>query len=121
MQITITEKAQEMLERNEVGKDKFLRVTITQGGCAGLTYGAEFGQELQENESVIFQQDDIRLVSDNDSSKHLNGLVIDFSEDLISGGLRFTNPNSGSTCGCGSSFSLSAFPIKDDGNCCGVS
>lgn len=119
MQITIMDKAREMLVRNNVGKDKFLRVTITKGGCAGLTYGAEFGTELRADESVIFQQEDIRIVSNAASMRYLDGLVIDFSDDLISGGLRFTNPHSGSTCGCGASFSLSSFPIKEGGGCCG--
>jgi Fe-S cluster assembly iron-binding protein IscA len=42
--------------------------------------------------------------------KFLDGLVIDFSDELINGGLQFTNSNTKTTCGCGQSFSLSGFP-----------
>lgn len=120
MQITITEKAKAMLSKNSVDAEKFLRVVITKGGCAGLTYGAEIDTAMKAGESVVFEQDGIRIVSDVDSTRYLEGLNIDYSDDLIAGGLKFTNPNSKNTCGCGSSFSLAGFPVKEGGNCGGL-
>ena len=38
----------------------------------------------------------------------LAGIHIDYSEDLMGGGFRFSNPNAAQTCGCGSSFSTNA-------------
>ena len=46
----------------------------------------------------------LRVVSDPDSAEYLEGLVIDYSDDLIRSGFRFTNPNASGCCGCGSSF-----------------
>ena len=116
MEITITEKAKDMLE-NKLGKDEFLRITITEGGCAGLTYGAEIDRTIKGDETVVLESGNIRIVAGNDTEKYLNGLTIDFSEDLLAGGLRFTNSNAKSTCGCGASFNLSGFPVIETGKC----
>jgi len=116
MNITIKEKAREMLE-NKLEPDQFLRVTVTEGGCAGLTYNADIDRKMKTGESVILQSDTIRIVSDQESSRYLDGLTIDFSDELIGGGLQFTNANAGSTCDCGASFNLSGFPVIEDGKC----
>ena len=116
MNIIIKEKAREMLE-NKLEQDQFLRVTVTEGGCAGLTYDADIDREMKAGESVILQRDTIRIVSDQESSQYLDGLTIDFSDELIGGGLQFTNANAGTTCGCGASFNLSGFPVIEDGKC----
>jgi iron-sulfur cluster assembly protein len=116
MNITIKEKARKMLE-NKLEPEQFLRVTVTEGGCAGLTYNADIDREMKTGESVILQSNAIRIVSDQESSQYLDGLTIDFSDELIGGGLQFTNANAGSTCGCGASFNLSGFPVIEDGKC----
>lgn len=116
MEIIIKEKAREMLEK-KLGAEEFLRVTITEGGCAGLTYGAEIDRSMKEGESIILESGKVRIVSGDKNVQYLNGLTIDFSEDLIAGGLRFTNTHAKSTCGCGSSFNLSGFPVVETGKC----
>lgn len=116
MNITITESAQRMLNMKlEAGQ--YLRVQVTPGGCAGLTYAAEVGSEHKADDLTILEQGGVRVVSDPDSSKYLDGLVIDYSDDLFKGGLKLTNANTKSTCGCGSSFSLSGFPEIQAGKC----
>lgn len=116
MKIIIKENAEKMLNSKLEG-GQFLRVTVTEGGCAGLTYAAEVGREMKEGDSVVLEQGGIRVVSDANSSKYLDGLVIDYSDDLFNGGLKFTNSNTKSTCSCGSSFSLSGFPEIQSGKC----
>ena len=116
MKIIIQEKAREMLG-NKLEPDQFLRVTVTEGGCAGLTYSADIDREMKEGESVIQQSGDIRIVSDQESSQYLDGLIIDYSDDLIDGGLKFTNENADTTCDCGASFNLAGFPVIEDGKC----
>ena len=116
MNIIILEKAQEMLQR-KLGTGEFLRVTVTEGGCAGLTYSAEVGREMNEGDSVVLEQGNIRVVSDSNSSKYMDGLEINYSDDLFKGGLKFRNANTTSTCGCGSSFSLKSFPDIPAGKC----
>ena len=116
MNITIKDKAGAMLN-NKLEADQFLRIGVTEGGCAGLTYSAEIARKMKDGESVVHTAGVIRIVTDAESEKFLDGLVIDYSDDLINGGLQFTNSNTKTTCGCGQSFSLSAFPKIEGGNC----
>jgi len=116
MKITIKENAEKMLN-SKLTEDQFLRVTVTEGGCAGLTYSAEVGQEMNADDSIVLEQGGIRVVSDESGSKYLDGLEIDYSDDLFNGGLKFTNSNTKSTCGCGSSFSHGGFPEIPAGKC----
>lgn len=105
-----------MLSR-KLGTGEFLRVTVSEGGCAGLTYSAEVGREMNDGDSVVLEQAGIRVVSDSRSIKYMDGLEIDYSDDLFKGGLKFKNINTSSTCGCGSSFSLKSFPEIQAGKC----
>ena len=116
MNITIKEKAETMLN-NKLLAGQFLRVFVKEGGCAGLTYGAEIAGEMKDNESVIHTAGAIRIVTDAASTKFLDGLVIDYSDDLINGGLQFTNSNTKTTCGCGQSFNLKGFPKLEGAKC----
>ena len=116
MNITINEKAATMLN-NKLEADQFLRVGVTEGGCAGLTYSAEITSEMKDGESVVHTAGAIRIVTDAESGKYLDGLVIDYSDDLINGGLQFTNANTKTTCGCGQSFNLAGFPKIEGGKC----
>jgi iron-sulfur cluster assembly protein len=116
MNITITEKAETMLN-NKLDPDQFLRVGVTEGGCAGLTYSAEISSEMKDDENVVHSIGKIRVVAEAESLKFLDGLVIDYSDDLINGGLQFTNGNTKTTCGCGQSFSLAGFPKIEGGPC----
>lgn len=116
MNITINEKAEAKLN-SKLGADQFLRVVVKEGGCAGLTYGATIAGEMKEGESVVHTAGAIRIVTDGTSAQFLNGLVIDYSDELINGGLQFTNSNTKTTCGCGQSFNLSGFPKVTSGKC----
>jgi len=42
------------------------------------------------------------------SAKYLRGSVVDFSDNLIGGGFKVTNPNAAQSCGCGKSFTAQA-------------
>ena len=116
MNINILEKARQMLG-SKLEPDQFLRVTVTEGGCAGLTYSADIDRQMKEGESVVLQSGDIRIVSDPESSRYLDGLTIDHSDELIGGGLQFTNAGAETTCECGASFNLTGFPVIDNGKC----
>ena len=47
---------------------------------------------------------DLRIVSDQQCAEFLEGLSIDYSDDLVQAGFRLTNKNAVRSCGCGSSF-----------------
>jgi iron-sulfur cluster assembly protein len=102
---------------NKLTAGQFLRVVVKEGGCAGLTYGATITSEMQDGESVAHQAGAIRIVTDAASAQFLEGLVIDYSDELINGGLQFTNSNTKTTCSCGQSFNLSGFPKIEGVKC----
>ncbi|MDA3835275.1 MAG: iron-sulfur cluster assembly accessory protein [Spirochaetales bacterium] len=116
MNIINNENAVTMLN-NKLEDDQFVRVGVTEGGCAGLTYSAEIAREMHDGDSVVHTVGNICVVAGPDSMKFLDGLVIDYSDDLINGGLQFTNANTKTTCGCGQSFSLAGFPKIEGGQC----
>ena len=88
-----------------VSEDTFLRIGVKSGGCSGNTYDAVLDSNMSEVDEVYFSEGNLRIVSDKVSSVFLDGLTVDFSNDLIEPGFRLTNANAKGSCGCGSSFS----------------
>jgi iron-sulfur cluster assembly accessory protein len=64
---------------------------------------------------VVYTVGTIRVVAGEESLQYLDGLVVDYSDELINGGLQFTNAKTKTTCGCGQSFSLAGFPKIEGG------
>ena len=56
--------------------------------------------------NTVMKEQEFQLLgfTDPDSAEFLDGLEIDYSDDLIRSGFRFKNPRAGGSCGCGSSF-----------------
>lgn len=106
MDIRVTDKALAELRRLGAGGEQFLRVSVGPGGCSGMTYTAAIDNTLKEGDEVIVERDGLRIIADAGSILFLDGLRIDFSDDLVQAGFRFTNPNASKSCGCGSSFSV---------------
>lgn len=107
--ISMSTKAYEML-RKHGSDDGFVRITVKTGGCAGMTYDATIVSQKRSDEEIVYEREGITVITDNESRPYLKGLHIDYSDDLISAGFRFNNSSNESSCGCGSSFSVSDFP-----------
>jgi len=106
MTITLTDKAKRKLQSYQLGQDKFLRIAVVAGGCSGNTYHAAVDSELKSNDEVVHTDGDIRVVVDARSALFIDGLHIDYSDDLIKAGFRLANPRAASSCGCGASFKI---------------
>jgi iron-sulfur cluster assembly protein len=104
--IKITSAAHAELQKLEATGENFLRISVIPGGCSGMTYSAAIDNVLADTDHVVYQDDRLRVVADEGSTMFLNGLEIDFSDDLIASGFRFKNPKAKKGCGCGSSFSV---------------
>lgn len=92
-----------------VDEDKItvhLRVAALAGGCAGRQYMIDLEEVSCETDSqdVRFRSNDIAIVVDERVIPFIKGLVIDYKDDLMDSGLKFTNPSATTTCGCGTSF-----------------
>lgn len=106
MAIAISDKAKQELRNLDAGGENFLRISVVPGGCSGMTYSAAIDNTLSDSDEVLFEEGDFRVVADSGSSMFLDGLEIDYSDDLIASGFRFKNPKAVKACGCGASFKV---------------
>jgi iron-sulfur cluster assembly protein len=84
-----------------------LRVGVKAGGCSGLSYVYAWEAAPTERDEVVEGPEGAKLFVDPKSRKFLEGTQLDYDTSLLSKGFFFNNPNAKSTCGCGTSFSLS--------------
>ena len=107
--IFISEKAKARVEKimakDGLDENHFIRVSVTSGGCSGLSYDMSFDNEMRPGDEV-FEDNDTKLVVDPKSILYLLGTTLDFSDGLDGKGFYFNNPNASRTCSCGESFSL---------------
>jgi len=81
-----------------------LRVYVQGGGCAGMSYGMEFDDNIRDFDEVI-EQNGLRIIVDKFSLKYMEGSQIDYTDEgLMGGSFSVTNPKAKTTCGCGHSF-----------------
>lgn len=98
-------KIDEIKAGNELTDDYFVRVSVTSGGCSGLSYQMDFDNELKPKDQ-IFEDNDTKVVTDLKSFLYLCNSVLEFSGGLYGKGFHFTNPNASRSCGCGESFAV---------------
>ncbi|HPG06849.1 MAG TPA: iron-sulfur cluster assembly accessory protein [Saprospiraceae bacterium] len=99
------ERIHEIIEKDGLTPEHFVRVAVTSGGCSGLTYNMSFDHELQPNDQV-FEDNGIKVVTDLRSILYLFDTTLEFSGGLEGKGFHFNNPNATRTCACGESFSV---------------
>ncbi|WP_017306365.1 HesB/IscA family protein [Spirulina subsalsa] len=111
--ITLTESAAKEIRRLQATQTPSspspqlaLRIQVKPGGCAALYYDLSFALSQQDGDQT-YESQGIEICVDAESDRHIQGLRLDYSEDLMGGGFRFHNPNALNTCGCGHSFSPS--------------
>ena len=83
-----------------------LRISITQGGCSGMTYDVNLVEKVQEGDEVI-NKDGINFIIDPSAVMFLIGSTIDYKKEKFKQGFTFKNPNETARCGCGESFTTS--------------
>ena len=103
--ITVTDRALDELKKLGLTEAQSLRITVIPGGCSGMTYSAAIDDDPKEGDITVYTQGAISIIADEGSAVFLESLHIDYSDDLIRSGFRFTNPNASGSCGCGASFS----------------
>lgn len=99
------EKITELMQKQQLNDDFFVRVSVTSGGCSGLTYNMDFDNEAKPNDQV-FDDNGVKVVTDLKSFLYLCNTTLEFSGGLEGKGFYFNNPNAARTCGCGESFAV---------------
>lgn len=80
-----------------------LRLYISGGGCAGMSYGMSIDDTTSSDDAVV-KTKGVRVIVDKLSLIYLRGSKIDWVENLQTSGFQIDNPNAASSCGCGLSF-----------------
>lgn len=105
--INLTESAQQKLAdivksyNNEHTK---VRMYVSGGGCSGMQYGFEITEEKSDDDWEFPAADTIVLI-DPISMQYVEGITVDYKDDLQGARFVMNNPKAQTTCGCGSSFS----------------
>lgn len=100
------ERIREIQGKAENSK-KFLRVSISGGGCSGFQYIFELDNKNLEGDIKILEENSHLLaITDETSLPFLDGAEIDFVKELGASYFKVNNPNAKANCGCGSSFSI---------------
>ena len=98
-------KIQEIRQDESLNDGYFVRVSVTSGGCSGLSYKMDFDDEMQPNDQ-IFEDNGVKVVTDLKSFLYLCNSTLEFSGGLNGKGFFFNNPNAARECGCGESFAV---------------
>lgn len=102
----LTQKAYDRLHEL-LSKDgqKHFRIVVDSGGCSGFQYRFNLDDQKLEDD-LIFAIDGLKVVTDAVSLPFLEGITIDFTQDLMGSAFALKNPNASHSCGCGNSFSI---------------
>jgi iron-sulfur cluster assembly accessory protein len=82
-----------------------VRLRVQPGGCSDWFYDISFDQSVKLTDH-LFELQGIKIVIDGESLNYLDGLTVDYSEDLMGGAFRFHNPMAIAACSCGNSFAV---------------
>jgi iron-sulfur cluster assembly protein len=89
-----------------------IRVSVTKGGCAGMSYKVDYADATKPGDEVIDDKG-VRVLIDPTAVLFLLGTEMDYKIDKLSAQFVFNNPNQTSACGCGESVAIT--PATQDG------
>jgi iron-sulfur cluster assembly protein len=90
---------------NADGKYQGVRVGVTNGGCAGMSYTMDYASEAKPFEEVM-EDRGVKIFIDPKAILFLIGTELDFVKEKLGARFVFNNPNQTSACGCGESVSI---------------
>jgi iron-sulfur cluster assembly protein len=106
--VRLTEAAAERLRQIMDGADgKYLgvRVGVTNGGCAGMSYTMNYAEETNPLDEVM-EDRGVKIFIEPKAILFLIGTELDFETTKLGSRFNFKNPNQTSACGCGESVSI---------------
>jgi len=93
------------------GKYLGVRVGVTNGGCAGMSYTMNYAEDTKPFEEVM-EEKGVKIFIDPKAIMFLIGTEMDFEITKLGSRFTFRNPNETAACGCGESVSIT--PAKVD-------
>ncbi|HUJ48442.1 MAG TPA: iron-sulfur cluster assembly accessory protein [Rhizomicrobium sp.] len=90
---------------NTEGNVQGVRVGVTNGGCAGMSYTMDYADAPLPYEEVVEDQG-VKVFIDPKAIMFLIGTEMDFVREKLGSRFVFNNPNQTAACGCGESVTL---------------
>jgi iron-sulfur cluster assembly protein len=92
------------------GKYLGVRVGVSNGGCAGMSYTMDYAEEARPFEEVM-EDKGVKIFIDPKAILFLIGTELDFIQEKLGARFTFNNPNQTSACGCGESVAITPAKI----------
>ncbi|HMH65083.1 MAG TPA: iron-sulfur cluster assembly accessory protein [Rhizomicrobium sp.] len=111
--VKLTDAAAARLQEIMAGADGRylgLRVGVTNGGCAGMSYTMAYAEDTKPFEEVM-EDKGVKIFIDPKAILFLIGTELDFIQEKLGARFTFKNPNQTSACGCGESVQIT--PAQD--------
>jgi len=106
--VKLTEAAAQRISQimaDAQGQYQGVRVGVTNGGCAGMSYTMDYASESRPFEEVM-EDRGVKIFIDPKAILFLIGTELDFVKEKLGARFVFNNPNQTSACGCGESVSI---------------
>src|SRR5262249_17852194 len=94
------------------GQVQGVRVGVTNGGCAGMSYTMDYADEAKPLDEVI-EDKGVKIFVEPKAILFLIGTEMDFVREKLGARFVFNNPNQTAACGCGESVSIK--PVENAG------
>ncbi len=111
--VTLTDAAaarvREILAEREQG---YLRVGVSNGGCAGMEYLMEYVEQPEKFDEVV-EDNGVQIVVDAKAVLFLLGSIVDYETEILHSKFVFRNPNQTDACGCGESVTIIPVEVAD--------
>jgi len=88
-----------------------VRVGVTNGGCAGMSYTMDYADKANPFDEVI-EDKGVKIFIDPKAILFLLGTEMDYKIDKLSAQFVFNNPNQTAACGCGESVSITPVEVE---------
>src|SRR5579862_1247948 len=105
--ITVSEKAAAEVKRiiaeqaGSVPEKVYLRMRVVGGGCSGFQHKLDLDPQINEKLDDVSEMHGVPVAIDKRSLMYLDGVTVDFHDDMNRRGFSISNPNAKTTCGCG--------------------
>jgi iron-sulfur cluster assembly protein len=106
--ITLSDRAAEKVKEIVAQSKESIvgvRVGVSSGGCAGMSYVMEYAKKINPNDEII-EDKGVKVLIDPKAIMYLLGTEMDYKKEELSSTFVFKNPNETERCGCGESFKI---------------
>jgi len=106
--ITLSDRAAERVKEIMAQSKEAIvgvRVGVSSGGCAGMSYVMEYAKNANPNDEII-EDKGVKVLIDPKAIMYLLGTEMDYKREELSSTFVFKNPNETERCGCGESFKI---------------